>query len=247
LRKTLIAALAAFVVVGAAGAVAVAQSPSAGAEITASISPSKVGTKKKPKPTKITLEVKNDDSSQTAKELKIYTPKQIKVNGKGLKYCKQSKLEENLDPSACPGKSKLGTGTADAIAGVNGGSPAPLKFNVTAFLLSKKKIGFLIKQQGGDIAALAIGTMKKGGSGYGGLLDVQIPQIAREYPTGSFNGLVGLKTSLYKKIGKKSLYKSTGCSSSRTLAFKTVIVFQPNPNPPKAETVTALGTADCKK
>ena len=101
-RKTLIAALAAFVVVGAAGAVAVAQSPSAGAEITAKISPSKVGTKKKPKPTKITLEVKNSDSSQTAKELKIYTPKQITVNGKGLKYCKQSKLESNLDPAACP-------------------------------------------------------------------------------------------------------------------------------------------------
>jgi hypothetical protein len=247
LRKTLIAALAAFVVVGAGGAIAVAQSPSAGASITASVSPSKVGTKKKPKPAKLTLEVKNNDSSQTAKELKIYTPKQIKVNGKRLKYCKQSKLEQNLDPSACPGKSKLGTGTADAIAGVNGSAPAPLKFNVTAFLLSKKKIGFLISQQGGAINALAIGTMKKGSGGYGGLLDVAIPEIAREYPSGSFNGLVGLKTSLYKKIGKHSLYSTTGCSSSRTLAFKTVIVFQANPNPPKASTVTALGTADCKK
>jgi hypothetical protein len=247
LRKSLIAALAAFVVVGVGGAVAIAQSPSGGAEITASVSPSKVGTKKKPKPTKLTLEVKNADSSQTAKELKIYTPKQIKVNAKGLKTCSQSKLEQNLDPSACSRASKLGAGTADAIAGVNGAAPAPLKFNVTAFLLSKKKIGFLIKQQGGDIASLAIGTMKKASGQYGGLLDVAIPQIAREYPSGNFNGLVGLKTSLYKKLGKKSLYKSTGCTSSRTLPFKTVIVFQANPNPPKASSVTAIGTADCKK
>jgi hypothetical protein len=247
LRKTLIAACAAFAVLGAT-TVAIAQDqPSAGAEITVSVSPTKVGTKKKPKPAKLTLEVKNEDSSQTARQLKIYHAKQIKVSTRGLKKCSQSKLEQNLDPSACPTASKLGTGTADAIAGVNTANPAPLKFNVTAFLLGKTKVGFLIKQQGGEITTLAIGTFKKASGQYGSLLQVDIPQIAREYPTGNFNGLVGLKTTLYKKIGKNSLYKTTGCTSARTLPFKTTIVFQNNPTPPKAATVDALGTADCKK
>jgi len=247
LRKFLVAAVATLPALALGGA-AVAQTPETGAaEITVSVSPSKVGTKKKPKPAKLTLEVKNGDSSQTADALQIFIPKQLKISAKGLKKCSQSKLEQNLSPSACPTASRLGKGTAQAVAGVNTSNPSPLGFNVTAVLLSNTKIGFLIQQQGGEIATLAVGTLKKSSGLYGQRLDVAIPQLAREYPSGSYNGLVGLKTTLYKKVGKRSLLSSTGCTSARTLPFKTVISFQNNPNPPKAATVTAEGTANCSK
>jgi hypothetical protein len=250
LRKILIAVLAALTAL-AAVAIAQAQTPGPGAEITVTVSPSKVGTKKKPKPAKVKLSVVNSDSSQTADGLKIYHPKQLTISGKGLKKCSRAKLEAELSPSVCPRASRLGTGgTADAIAGVNGGSPTSLKFNVTPFLIANKKIAFLIEQQGGNINALAIGTFKKASGLYGSVLEVSIPKIARqvgEPPNASYNGLKSLETTLYKKVGKKSLYKTTGCPSNRSLPFKTVIEFQANPNPPKAETVEATAGANCRK
>jgi len=246
LQKTLVAAAATLTALSV-GSVAIAQTETGAAQITVSVSPSDVSTAKKPKPTKLTREVRNGDSSQTANRIRIYLPKQLKVSAKGLKACSQTKLEQNLDPAVCPSASKLGTGTAQAIAGVNTSNPSPLGFNLSAYLLSAKKIGFLIKQQGGEIATLSVGTLKSASGPYRQMLDVNIPQLAREYPPGSFNGLVGLKTTLYKKVGSRSLLTSTGCTSQRTLPFKTIISFQANPNPPKAATVEALGTADCRK
>jgi hypothetical protein len=246
LRKFLIAALAAltaFAAVAVASAQDAGSSP--GAEVTVTLSPSKSGTKKKPKPEKIALDVKNSDSSQTADGLKIYQAKQIKVSTTGLKVCDADKLTAN-GKGACPAASKVGTGTADAIAGVNTDKPAALHFNVTAFVIGKQQIGFYLEQQDGGLKVLTKGKYKKASGQYGSVLDIAIPQLAREFPPGTFNGLVGLQTTLYKKIGKHSLYTTVGCPNTRTLPFKVQIHFQNNPNPPKASTVTATGGANCK-
>lgn len=243
MRKFLIAVVAALTALAVVGA-ANAQTP--GADITVSISPSKVGTKKKPKPEKLTLELKNEDSSQTADGLEVFVAKNIKASTKGLKKCSAARLEAE-GKSACPAGSKVGTGTADAVAGVNTNAPAALRFNVTAFVIGNNKIGFYLEQQGGEIRVLAEGTFKRASGLYGSVLDVEIPQLAREFPPGTYNGLVGLKTTLYKKVGKNSLLKSNGCPSTRQLPFKVVIHFMNNPNPPKAEEVEATGTADCRK
>jgi hypothetical protein len=247
LKKFLIAALAALTALAAVVAVASAQDSSAGATATATLSPSKAGTAKKPKPVKLTLNILNGDSHKTADHIKVYIPKQIKVNAKGLKYCSQSKLESSLSPSTCPVKSKLGTGTAKAIAGVSGSAPSELTFNLTAFLLSAKKIGFLIQQSGGNIDTLSIGTLKPAKGQFGSLLDIAIPQVAREFPPGTFNGLESIKTSLFKQIGSHSLLSSTGCNTSRSLPFTVQIHFQANPAPPSPATVTAKTGANCHK
>jgi hypothetical protein len=249
LKKILIAALAALTALAAAVAVASAQdaTPTPGATVKSTLSPSKTGTKTKPKPEKLTLNIVNEDSSQTADGIKIWIAKQIKVNGKGLKYCSQSKLENGLSASSCPTASKLGVGNAVAYAGVNTGSPAKFTFNLTAFMLSAKKIGFLIHHSAPDIDALSVGTIKSASGQFGSLLDISIPQVAREFPAGTFNGLASIQTSLYKKIGKHTLYSSTGCNTSRSLPFKVQIHFQNNPNPPKAATVTAKTGANCHK
>ena len=246
MRKTLIVALAALVAL-AVSAVAIAQTP--GAELTSSVSPSKAGTKKKPKATKVTVEIDNADATQTADQLKIYLPKQLRASGKGIAKCSLTTLEA-LDPAKCSKASRLGAGTADAVAGVNTAAPNTLKFVVDAFMHTNKKIGFMIRQDIENyegINVVAIGTLKNASGKYGTVLDVPLPDRAREYPDGNFNGLDRLKVSLYKKKGKNALFKLNGCPSNRTVPFKLTIGFMPNPNPPKAETVTALAGADCRK
>jgi hypothetical protein len=243
LRKFLIAAVAMFTAF-AVVSVATAQAPSATG--TVKLKPNKFTKKKKKrKSVTLTLDVQNGDSTQTANRIQVYLAKQLVVSGKGIKTCPA--VEESLDASNCSDGSKLGEGTAEAIAGVNGAAPAPLTFDVTAYLLSAKKIGFLIEQQGGDINALSVGTLKKGSGKYGTVLDIDIPQTAREFPPGSFNGLKSIHTTMGKKAGKKALFKLKGCPSSKKLPFRTVISFQNNPNPPKAASLTADSTASCKK
>ena len=247
MRKILIAALAALTaiaVVSVASAQEAQDGPGASAEFT--LSPKKAGTKKKPKAVKLNLTLVNEDSSQTADSIKVFLGKNIKASTKGLKKCSAARLEAN-GKSACPAGSKIGRGTADAVAGVNTNAPASLKFNISAFIIGNQQLGFYLEQQGGDIKVLSKGRLKTSRGQYGGVLDIEIPQLAREFPTGTFNGLVGLETGLYKKVGRKALFKSNGCPSNRTVPFKLEIGFMPNPNPPKAETVTALGGADCRK
>lgn len=245
MKKILIAVLAALTALAAVGiAQAQEEGPGAAADIT--LSPKKAGTKKKPKPVKVTLKLENEDSTQTADSIKVFMGKNIKSSTKGLKKCSATKLEAE-GKGACPAASKIGTGSADAIAGVNTGAPASLKFNITAFVIGNQQLGFYLEQQGGDIKVLSKGRLKKASGQYGGVLDIEIPQLAREFPQGTFNGLVGLETSLYKKKGKNSLFKINGCPSNRQVPFKLTIGFMPNPNPPKAEEVSALDGADCRK
>ena len=246
MRKFLIAALAALTALAAAATLANGQEPPAGAELTITVSPTKAGTKKKPKPTKVSLDLRNEDSSQTADGIEIRMAKQIKVSTKGLKKCSAAKLEAN-GTGACPKASRIGTGRAEAIAGVNTGAPAALTFNITAFVIGNNQLGFYLEQQGGNINVLSKGRFKKASGRYGSLLDIEIPSLAREFPPGTYNGLVSIETDLFKKIGKNALFKSTGCTSTRELPFELKLHFMPNPGPPKASEVKATDGANCRK
>jgi hypothetical protein len=246
LRKILIAALAALTALAAAVSLAGAQEPPAGAELDMTISPSKVGTKKKPKPTKVSLLLRNEDSSQTADGIEIRMAKQIKASTKGLKKCSAAKLEAQ-GKAGCPSASRVGNGRAEAIAGVNTDHPAELTFNITAYVIGNNKLGFYLEQQGGNINVLARGTLKKASGRYGSLLDIEIPSLAREFPEGTYNGLVSIETDLYKKAGKNALFKSTGCTTTRELPFLLTLHFMPNPNPPKSVEVEASDGANCRK
>ena len=151
------------------------------------LKPSKVAKKKKKrKSVELSLDVVNGDPRQTADEILIYHPKQVKVSTKGLKTC-PSGVEESLDVSSCPSGAKLGSGSASAIAGVNGTAPRALDFDVTAYLLSKTKIGFLVDERGGEILTMAVGTFKNASGKYGKVLEVEIPPIARQIGSGCEN------------------------------------------------------------
>jgi hypothetical protein len=247
LRKYLVAGLAALTAIG--GATAALAQTSTGGSLTVKLSPTKAGTKKRPTGTKIHLVFNNNDHALTATQITILLPKQLTMATKGFKFCSQAKIEGSAGKS-CPAKSKVGKGTSDAIAGVNNpATAAKLTFDVQAFLMSKKKVGFYLTQQGipSGIKVTAVGTLGKASGKFGQKLVVAIPQIAKEFPAGSFNGLVKLDTTLGAKSGKRNLLGITACPKNKKLPFSTTVKFEPNPSPPPTPSVTASATAKCKK
>jgi hypothetical protein len=244
LRKYLIVALAALTAVAFA-AVAYAQTP--GAEMTVSVSPSKAGTKKKPKDVVVDLEIVNSDFTQTASRLEIWLPKNVKIDTAGFKRCSVAVLG-NTGPSGCPRGSKVGSGSADARAGVNvSPTPATLPFLVNAFVTGKNSIAFHLQQEDGEIVAVAPAKISRASGKYGQKLDVTIPEEpAQQYPAGLYNGLEKLETVLGSKKRGKSVVTSIGCTN-RSHPYKAAITFVPNPVPPKAAKVETTTTSRCSK
>ena len=243
MRKYLIVALAALIVV-AFSAVAWGQTP--GATMDVSVAPTKAGTKKKPKSAQLSLNIKNDDFTQTASRLEIWLSKNVKIDTKGFKKCSVATLGSG-GPSSCPKGSKIGAGTADARAGVNvSATPPLLPFTVNAFVTGKNSIAFHLQQTDGGIVAVAPGKLTKASGKYGQKLDVSIPEEpAQQYPAGLYNGLEKLDVKIGAKKGK-SVIKTIGCTSRKD-AFKAAITFVPNPGPPKVAKVETQTNASCSK
>jgi hypothetical protein len=217
LRKTLAAGIAATTVL-AFGATAVAQTP--GASMTVSVSPTKAGTKKKPKSEKLTLTITNNNTQLTAKAIDIKAPGTIKVSGKGLAVCKTAQLEKGK--KNCSAKSKVGGGSASALLGVNTPTPQQLTFKVTAFVGGPKLINFYLEGvELPGIKLIAPGTIK------GQTLHVAIPQAAQQPAPGTWAGLQSLTTTLSKKIGNHAVVTSNGCKSKKH-KFAATITFANN-------------------
>src|SRR5262245_37335403 len=123
----------------AVAGVAYAQAPSISA--TASVSPSKAGTKSKPANTKFKLSVTNDPASKTtAKSITITLPSTLKLSTKGLPQCtKSDDAIVNSSASVCK-SSKAGSGTANAVLIANGTNIA---FKVTPLVGKNELIFFL--------------------------------------------------------------------------------------------------------
>jgi hypothetical protein len=244
LRKYLIAGVAAFTAVAFA-AVSYAQEPAA--EMTVAVSPSKAGTKKKPKDVVVDLEIVNGDITQTASRIEIWLPKNVKIDTAGFKRCSLGVLGSQ-GPGGCPRASKVGSGKAVARAGVNvSPTPPTLPFIVNAYVTGSKSIAFHLQQEGGAIVAVAPAKIARASGKYGQKLDVSIPeQPAQQYPKGNYNGLEKLDVALGSKRRGRSVAVSTGCVA-RKHPYKAAITFVNNPNPPKAAKVETETTARCSK
>ena len=145
MRKFLIAAIAALASIALAS-VAVAQNKDV--EATTKVSPTKAGTKKKPKAAKITTFAKNNVADTTASKIEIDFPKTVKISGKGLTKCALAEFSKPGGKANCPAKSKAGTGISHAVVGPQ---RAPLNFNVTAYVGGNNLVIFYIEQQGGTV------------------------------------------------------------------------------------------------
>jgi hypothetical protein len=245
LRKTLIAALTALTAL-AMTAVALAQNPAPSIDVSATVSPTKAGTKKKPKSEKVNLTITNSKESKTsASKIQISFPKYLKLSTKGLKTCSVSKLDSQ-GKAACPKAAKAGSGTAAALVNPSSANPAPLNFDVTTYVAGKNLLAFYLEQQGTDSGVQQALPAKITKSGSGQKLTINIPGNLQQPAPGVYSALQQIKNSLGLKSGKNALITSIGCAS-KAHKIGVKISYVPNPNPPAASSASDTSKAMCSK
>lgn len=244
MRKSLIAAGAAVLAVSGGG-VAYAQNAAPQIVVKPSFSPSKAGSKHKPKAAKFTLTVTNNvnDSKATASQIKITFPSTAKLSTKGLPQCTKSDAAILAAPKTACKKSLAGSGISHVILGP-GTTNTPIVFNVTP-MVGKNEMLYYLHSSIAD--AVLHGKLS------GRTQTIRIPDGTRagepnlQQPvSGLFSAIVDLKTVISLKKGKHSLITTSGCKGG-SQAVKVTETFVPNPNPPAASTATATGKARCKK
>jgi hypothetical protein len=244
LRKSLVAALAALTALVMA-TVAFAQNPAPTIDVTVTASPTKAGTKASPKSEKINLTIINNKESKTsASKIEITFPKTLKLSTKGLKSCSVSKLD-NEGKAACPTAAKAGVGTAEALVNPASANPAPLKFNVTAYVAGTNLLAFYLEQQGTDSGVQQALPAKITKAGSGQKLTINIPKNLQQPAPGVYSALQNIKNSLGLKSGKNALVKSIGCPKAREHQIGVKISYVPNPNPPAASSAKSADGATC--
>jgi hypothetical protein len=242
LRKFLIAAIAALASIALAS-VAIAQTEDVSS--TTSVSPSKAGTKKKPKAVKIKTYVKNNVPGTTASKIEIDFPKTVTISGKGLTKCSVSAFSKPGGKANCPAKSKAGTGVTHATLG-DPATGAPLNFDVTAYVGGKNLVIFYLEQQGGGVNRALQGKISKASGKFGQKLVITVPPDLQQPVLGLYGNLNDLRTTLFNKKGKNSLISTTGCKKKKH-TFGAKITYAANPAPPSQASATGTSTATCKK
>jgi hypothetical protein len=238
LRKLFIGALA----MGATVALGSGIAHSQGTDFvfSAKATPTKVGTKKKPKNTALNINMTLNRPGTTVEFIDLTLPKGLKISGKGLGRCDPEDLEFE-GPPACA-KAKAGpVGTASAVVGPES---APLQFTVAPFVQDANTLVFFVESTVGlDVESPLTGEITNGGR----KLRISIPFALRQPVTGLDASLTGLNQTFQAKKGKRRLITSTGCKGGKhrftgTLTFTSR--FDGAPVPPAT---TAATTATCRK
>jgi len=234
LRKSIFAASAATIALGTAG-IAYAQAVPAAPTSTVSVSPSKAGTKAKPKAITFSLAVKNNlESKTTAKAIVVTFPSTLKLSTKGLNECKKS--DEALlssGPDALCKSSKAGSGSAHALLNFT----APLIFKVTPYVGHNEVLFYLVQTNGG-VKAILHGKVK------GSKMTITINKELQEPATNVFSALQDLSAKLKATKGKNSLLTSVGCKSKKH-HIGIQVQYAPNPMPPVKSSADAPADAVC--
>ncbi len=244
MRKYLIAVIAALASIALAS-VAVAQNSDVSS--TTSVSPTKAGTKSKPKAATVKTFVKNNIPGTTASKIEIDFPKTVKISGKGLTHCKLAEFAKPGGKANCPAKSKAGTGESHAVLrDASGTGGTPLNFDVTAYVGGDNLVVFYIEQQNnGPVTKALEGKISSASGKFKQKLVITIPQDLQQPTAGLYGALQDLRSTLYNKKGSHSLISTNGCKSKKH-TFGAKLTFAPNPAPPPKPTATGTSTAKCK-
>jgi hypothetical protein len=229
-------------------AVAIAQYALPSTTLTGKVSPKKAGSKKKPKKGSLELEFKvnGQESNVTASEIEFLIGKQIKVSGKGLRYCPATKIA-NEGEASCPKGSKVGSGSASALVGPRN---TPFEFTITIYAASANEIAMQLK---GPISKVLSGKITNAGGDFGQKITVAIPPEVQQPIAGLYAKITRVKAALDKVQGvtgkgkkkKKTYFVSiTGCKA-RVHHVGVRLTFAPNPTPPQRAGDEARATIPC--
>lgn len=248
MKKYLVAALAVSLT-AAVAAVAVAQQyPLPILTFDASVTPTKAGTKKKPKNSKIRLSLAiQKEARVTADQIVFNLPRHVRVSGKGFRFCPSTELNTTKDPSKCPKGSKVGAGTATAAFGPG---LVPINFDVTIFAGSPNELGIFLQAKGFGIQKAIRGVVSRAGSPYFQKLTIDIPEDLQKQ-LGAYVYLTGLNATVGATNGKKgkkrkNLIVTRGCPKDKVHRFEARVRFVANPNPPAVGQVNKTDTSPCK-
>jgi hypothetical protein len=240
LRKYLIMALAAVLSIAVA-AVAVAQT--AGPTLTASVSPTKAGTKKKPKTAMFKLQAKTNRTDATVSSIVVSLPKTVRMSGKGWPTCALATVAR--DPSSCPSGSKIkpvgGASHVGISHAVYGPGHTPTQFTVDLYVSGTNRFAFYVT----GLVSGPLDAKLTGGKG-AQKLTISVPDNLQQPGPGLYAGLIDLETTLKDKRGKNSLITTTGCSKRKHKVGVT-FKFTPNSQYPATGSTSASDTTPCKK
>jgi hypothetical protein len=235
MRKLTLTAAAAVTAIGAVG---VAQAVTPTTALKASVSPTKKGTKKKPKNVKLNVELITQpapgDPAFATRSTVVHFDKNIKFDGKHLKSCSQSQVQ--TDDTKCPKGSRVGSGTAT-------GSALGLTENLTVTAYNGPrgtKIELLVDGQSPlQIHQVIEGKLQSDSGKYGKKLVVAIPDALQQPAPGAYATLTDFKTSVKGTGSKKRPFVGlAGCTKKR-LNYKSDFVFT------DGTTSTATATSKC--
>jgi hypothetical protein len=238
LHKLLIAALAALASIALA-TVAVAQSSDVSSSV--SITPSKAGSKSRPKAVKIKTSIKNNVPNTTASKIDILFPSTVKISGRGLTACPASEFSKPGGKANCKSASKAGTGISHAVVGPQ---KAPLNFNVTAYVGGSTTVIFYIEQIGGSVTKALVGKISSTSGKFRQKLSIGIPPDLQQPAPGLYGALNDLTSTLYNKKGSRSLVSTNDCKK-RKHNFGSRLTFAPNPAPPPKPSASGSTTVRC--
>ncbi len=248
MKKYLVAVLA-ISMMAAVAAVAVAQYQLPTVTFDAGVTPTDAGTKKKPKNSKIKLDLKVPKEARvTADQIVFNLPQHVRVSGAKFKYCPSTELDTTKNPNKCPSGSKVGTGTATAAFGPN---LTPINFNVTLFAGSRNELGIWLQATNLPIAKALRGVISRAGSPFFQKITIDIPpELQRQL--GAYVYLTGLNATIGATNGRKGknrrgLITTIGCPKDKKHRFEARVRFVPNPNPPQVGQVNQGDTSNCSK
>ena len=252
MKKYLVAALA-ISLMAAVAAVAVAQTyPLPVLTFDAGVTPTNAGTKKKPKNSKLRLDLKvQKEARVTADQITFNLPQHVRVSGKGFRYCPSTELDSTKNPNKCPKGSRVGQGTVTAAFGPN---LRPINFNTTIFAGSRNELGMWFQATNLPLAKAVRGVISRAGTPYHQKLTIDIPRELQQhlgayvYLTG-FNATVGAtRTTRVKGKRRVNRFVSTiGCPKDRKHRFEARVRFVPNPDKPAVGQANKGDTSNCSK
>jgi hypothetical protein len=247
MRRSLVVALVAMVSLALA-AVAVAQYPTPTVTLKGKVTPTKVGTKKKPKNSKIRLTATNSaESRTTATRITFLLPRGVRLNGKGFAFCPATEVQAE-GVQGCPSASRVGSGTATALYGPR---LTPVNFTVTLFTASAKELTVYLEATGLPIKRAIRGLITPAGSPYGSKITIDLPEdLQQPVRPGPFVYLTGVDVTVGKtrtvKRKRYNLVSTVSCPRDRKHRYEVRIDYGANPSEPVVKQGQAGATSACR-
>jgi hypothetical protein len=246
MRKLLIAATALTVALAIA-AVAYAQNATPIINGALKVTPTKAGTTKKPKNGLVQMGFTvNQESNSTVKRIEFTIPKKVKIDGTGFKHCSVNTINQNGD-DACPGKSKVGTGTATALLGPQ---KSQLNFNIEIYVQADKTLALYLQTSLFNIAIE--------GQIQGPVIGIDIPERVQSPVSGLYAYITGVSAKLGKQSGISGEVTTGSGKKKKTRYFASVVAcpgtghvgavkafLAPNPDPPAIPFIEDVATSSC--